>query len=231
MERFYGRFKSLIAITDEVADSYVCRYHIKRPQVVHNLLNVDEILTRSKELLKTPLLGGKKLLYCGRMSHDKGLDRLIMALGRIKKDCGIVGWHLTIVGDGQECTQNENLVAKLGLVTDITFIGMVENPYPYMRAADLLVCPSRAEGLGLVLWEALICNTQVLATDSGGTRTALRDGEWGRLVANNEDALYSGLIDWMNGVNYEPRCGFASVNQAISSMNIETSKEMLSLLK
>lgn len=230
MEVFYRKFKSLVAVTNEVAESYMQRYRIDKPNVVQNLLDIDGIVEKSVAPLEKPLLGDKKLLYCGRMSHDKGLDRLITALWRIKK-IGLGGWHLTILGDGPERVFNERLVEELGLNRDITFIGMVDNPYPYMRAADLLVCPSRAEGLGLVLWEALICNTQVLATDSGGTRTALRDGEWGRLVANNEDALYSGLIDWMNGVNYEPRCGFASVKQAICSMNIETSKEMLSLLK
>lgn len=229
MEKFYDRFNSLIAITEEVADSYIRRYHIKRPQVLPNFLNVADILSKSNVPLRKPLLGDKKLLYCGRMSHDKGLDRLITALGRIKKE-GVVGWHLTVVGDGQERAQNEELAARFDLAEDTTFIGMVDNPYPYMCASDLLICPSRAEGLGLILWEALICKTAVLATDSGGTRTALRGGEWGRLIANDDESLYQGIVDWLKGNNYEPKCGFDAAIKALVEMNAFTQRSLLKLL-
>lgn len=229
MEAFYKKFKSLVAITNEVAESYMQRYRIDKPKVVQNLLDVDGIVEKSYAPLEKPLLGDKKLLYCGRMSHDKGLDRLITALGRIKKN-GLGRWHLTILGDGPERVFNERLVEELGLNSDITFVGMVKNPYPYMRHSSLLICPSRSEGLGLVLWESLICQTAVLATDSGGTRSALRNGAWGHLVANNDESLYQGVVDWLSGNNYGPDCGFKAVNNLLREMNDYTKRQILELL-
>lgn len=229
MESFYGKFKALVAITNEVADSYVQRYRIDKPKVIQNLLDIDGILEKGNVSLGGALLGGKKMLFCGRMSHDKGLDRLIAALGRIKS-VGIDGWHLTIVGDGEEREFNECLGKRLGLGKNLTFVGMVDNPYPYMKHSHLLVCPSRFEGLGLVLWESLICQTAVLATDSGGTRSALRGGDWGRLVDNNDEALYQGLIDWLNGSNYDPKCGFEVINKALREMNELAKRHILALL-
>lgn len=230
MERFYKKFHSLIAITEEVAASYMRRYRIKQPDVIQNLINIDDILFKSNAILPMTMRGEKKLLYCGRMSHDKGLDRLIVVLGRIKKK-GIKGWHLTIVGDGDERSENDELVKSNDLSSDVTFVGMVENPYPYMRAADLLICPSRSEGLGLVLWESLICGTSVLATDCGGTRSALRNGEWGRLVNNDEDSLFEGLMEWYGGADFAPNVDFNLVVQDLRNMNEDSEKRLLKVLK
>jgi glycosyltransferase involved in cell wall biosynthesis len=230
MERFCKKFQSLIAITEEVAESYMRRYRIKRPDVIQNLINIDDILFKSNAILPMTMRGEKKLLYCGRMSHDKGLDRLIAVLGRIKK-LGVKGWHLTIVGDGDERSENDELVKSNDLSSDVTFVGMVENPYPYMRAADLLICPSRSEGLGLVLWESLICGTSVLATDCGGTRSALRNGEWGRLVNNDEDSLFEGLMEWYGGADFAPNVDFNLVVQDLRNMNEDSEKRLLKVLK
>lgn len=229
MEAFYRQFKALVAITNEVAESYIQRYRIDKPKVVQNLLDIDGIIEKSDVPMDKTLLGDKKLLYCGRMSHDKGLDRLIAALGRIKKN-DISGWHLTILGDGPERVINERLVKDLGLNENVTFVGMVENPYPFMRKSDLLICPSRSEGLGLVLWESLVCQTPVLATDSGGTRSALRNGAWGRLVANDDESLYQGIVAWLDGNNYEPDCGFEAVNKSLRQMNEQIKRDILELL-
>ena len=224
MEKFYGRFYRLVAITDEVADSYLKRYKIARPEVIANQLNIDEIVAQSNALE-----GVKHLLFVGRVSHEKGLDRLIRALGKLKRG-GTIGWHLTVVGDGPERSLNEVLVDKLGLKAEVSFVGMVRTPYLFMRYADLLICPSRLEGLGLVIWEALICSTPVLATDSGGPRTALRAGEWGCLVANTDEALLSGLRDYLDGkVDCLPSCGFDTVVRELRTMNGEMCKKVYKL--
>lgn len=229
METFYARFAHLIAISDEVADSYTRWYNILRPDVIPNLLNIDCVLAQSYKIVTCALPSAKNILYVGRISHEKGLDRLISALGRLKVD-GIDGWHLIVLGDGPERGINEKLVQKLNLDDRVTFLGMKENPYKYMRAADLMACPSRSEGFGLVIWEALLCDLPVLSVDSGGTRSALRNGEWGCLVDNNDNALLDGLKAWLKGKDCSPNCGFDAVRQEIKNANDYTAKKLLEVL-
>ena len=229
MEAFYAGFTRLIAISDEVADSYTKWYHIARPDVISNLIDIDGIIAKSGAPLDVPLPKTRNILYVGRISREKGLDRLINTLGRLKAE-GIEGWHLTVLGDGPEREINEKLVKILNLDEHVTFSGMRENPYQFMHAADLLVCPSRSEGFGLVIWEALLCDLSVLSVDSGGTKSALRNGEWGRLVGNNVNSLLEGLKEWLNGKDFSPQGGFGAVKQEIARVNERAAKRTLEVL-
>lgn len=206
---FYNRFTKLIAITNQVADSWQRRYAIeKRPKVIPNLMDIEAIIAKSQmEQNEIRSDGNRNLVFVGRLAPEKGVLRLvriaILLHGEGKR------FVLWLVGEGELREKLSNEISAAHAEKYIRMIGKRDNPYPYMRACDLLVLPSYEEGLGLVLWEALLCGTNVLATECGGPTDALERGRLGQLVDNSDEGIYDGLKGWLDGKTHLP-CGDGS---------------------
>jgi glycosyltransferase involved in cell wall biosynthesis len=84
--------------------------------------------------------------------------------------------------------------SRLGVSGFVHFPGCVEDVRPWLAVFDLLVQPSRSEGLSLAVLEAMAMGLPVVATDVGGMAEAVKDGVTGRLVpAENSVALATAL--------------------------------------
>jgi len=95
---------------------------------------------------------------------------------------------LILVGDGPLRNRLEARAASGSLAGHVTFVGARTDVAEYLRAADLLVLPSRAEGMSNALLEAMACGIPVVASDLPANREVVgRDGRTGCLVAP-EDA-------------------------------------------
>ena len=124
---------------------------------------------------------GKIVVSVGRLSYEKGYDLLIRAFALVKQKHP--EWNLLILGDGVLRQQLERLVVELGLEGRVFMPGAVENPYRYLSRADLYVLPSRIEGFGMVLCEAMACGLAVVAFDCAAqTSEIVRQGVDGILV-------------------------------------------------
>lgn len=159
-------------------------------QVIHNIVLASEILEKAKE--EPPYryeTDGMKILAVGRLSKEKGYDRLIRAAAHLEKKYTFELW---IAGDGGERSALEAMIQQLG-VRSVKLLGFQKNPYPFMRSADLFVCPSYYEGYSTVVTEATILGLPVLTTDCAGMREILDNGNSGCIVENSEEALEQGL--------------------------------------
>ena len=112
---------------------------------------------------------GPYVVCVGRLSEQKGQDLAIEALQMLGQE----GVTLCIVGDGPELERLEALVVDLELEQWVRFVP-AQDPRPFYRAADVVVVPSRWEGMPLVLLEAMACGAAVLATRSAAA--GLTDG-------------------------------------------------------
>ncbi|MCA0277532.1 MAG: glycosyltransferase family 4 protein [Proteobacteria bacterium] len=106
------------------------------------------------------------LLFVGRLLEHKGLDILIRAVAELKA----IGQpqKALIVGRGPEEDSLRQLVESLDLVEDVIFVGALDardDVLSLMKAAKLFVFPSRREGFGLVVLEAMACGTPVVTTN------------------------------------------------------------------
>ncbi len=91
--------------------------------------------------------------------------------------------RLMLLGTGPMLQELQDLAVSLGIADDVAFEGFVQNPLPYMRAADGFVLSSRSEGFGNVLVEAMGCGTPVVSTDCPhGPADILAHGKNGILV-------------------------------------------------
>lgn len=190
-KRNLSQYKALIAITDEVRTAWTQLYEGKLSIgfVIQNQFDIDMIRAKAKEKQSTiPLSTTPNIIYVGRLSEEKGVDRLL----RVARRCHDEGclFNLWLVGDGPQM----ELCKKIASGDDsIHLLGAKSNSIPYIMASDALILPSRKEALGLVLWEALINGVPVVATKAGGTVSALDKGRYGLLVENNEAGLEVGL--------------------------------------
>ena len=138
---------------------------------------IDYLTIKEKELLKTDYI-----LACSRIDDKKDLGTLIKAF-KILKEKYKLKEKLYIVGNGPSKYKYENLVKKYRLEEEVLFLGTKNNPYIWMRNAKLFVHSSLKEGFGMVLVEAMICETMVISTDCPvGPSEILENGKSGILV-------------------------------------------------
>jgi glycosyltransferase involved in cell wall biosynthesis len=132
--------------------------------------------------------GPPVLLSVARLSPPKDIPTLLRAFAKLR---AVRAARLLVLGEGEERSRLQALVAKLGQSADVDLAGYAPNPYPSMAAAAALVLSSRREGLPSVLLEALSLGTPVVSTDCpSGPREILEDGRLGLLVpARNPAAL------------------------------------------
>ncbi|CAO3439839.1 glycosyltransferase family 4 protein [Azospirillum doebereinerae] len=135
-----------------------------------------------------PLSNGPvRLLLVGRLVHQKAVDVMLAALAGLD---GPARPLLTVVGDGPERSALEEQARRLGLEGCVTFAGWVarDRLADTYRAHDVLVSPSRFEGMSLVLQEAMACGLPVVATRIPGSEELIVDGVTGLLVAPEDAA-------------------------------------------
>ena len=120
------------------------------------------------------------LVGVGRLVPIKGFDVLVRALPAIVKEAPAA--RLCLVGDGPDRPALEAEARALGVADRVLLAGAHEEVAPFLAAADLLVAPSRNEGLGKALVEAMALGLPVVATRVGGIPAVVADGQTGSLV-------------------------------------------------
>jgi glycosyltransferase involved in cell wall biosynthesis len=122
----------------------------------------------------------RRVLYVGALVRQKGVDVLVKAFSLLREQDA----ELVIVGDGVERGRLERMCRELGVKAD--FRGYLVDIGAALRDSDVLVLPSREEGLGLVLLEAMARGVPVVATRAGGIPELVVDGENGLLVERED---------------------------------------------
>ena len=130
----------------------------------------------------------------GRLVPIKGFDLLVRALPAVAAQ--IPSTRVVLVGDGAERGRLDALACALGVGARLDLAGEVFGVTTHLAAADVLAVPSRNEGMGRVMVEAMALRIPVVATAVGGIPDVVVDGECGRLVAPEDaDAFSAALIE------------------------------------
>jgi len=191
----------IIAPTGREKD-YLINYYNASPETISIIpcgVNLDIFRIIEKEIARNSLgfNGEGIILFVGRIVPIKGIDKLLMALNHLEN---IERLRLLVIGGDKNCQDEVNRLRRLSkslkIESSVTFLGLVEQeklPYFY-SAADVCVFPSHYESFGLVALESLACGTPVVATDVGGIRSVVRDGETGYIVLDNVPQLLAEKI-------------------------------------
>jgi D-inositol-3-phosphate glycosyltransferase len=182
----------IIATTEREKDDLIRHYGAspERIRVIPCGVNLDLFQPKDKEIARQQLgFGeGKGLLFVGRIEPLKGIDRLLRAMTYLHN-----GHRLRAViigGDGNshnEVERLKRLSRELRIEDSVTFLGVVKHEkLPcFYSAATACVIPSYYESFGLVALESIACGTPVVATDVGGLKSIIHQGETGYVVMDD----------------------------------------------
>jgi glycosyltransferase involved in cell wall biosynthesis len=157
---------------------------VNRVTVIPNPVLNETMQRKADQPIDHPWFAGDGppvILGVGELCARKDFSTLLRAFAKLRsaRPC-----RLVIVGRGRQREALLSLAHHLGVAEDVDLLGFLDNPYPYMRKADLFALTSKCEGLPVVLIEALALGTPAVATDCpSGPREILRDGRYGPLVA------------------------------------------------
>jgi glycosyltransferase involved in cell wall biosynthesis len=152
-----------------------------RRAVIHSGVDIGNY-SPARPSIEGPL----RMVHLGALAPRKGQEYAIEAMALLRE--AEVQTTLTLVGSGPDETMLRQKVADAGLGEMVTFAGAHADPRHFLADADLFVFPSRQEGAGFALLEAMASALPVVASNVGGIPEALVDGKGGRLVPP-EDAV------------------------------------------
>lgn len=166
--------------------------------VLHNVLDYKTIINLSKK--EIPEIKPDKFLFVsvGRLSKQKGYDRLIESASRLNKDD--YNYEIWIIGEGEERENLEDLLEKYN-IKNFKLLGFKKNPYAYISNSDMFICSSRVEGYSTVVTESLILKTPILTTNCAGMDELLENGKYGKIVENNTEGIYIGMKEILDSKN------------------------------
>jgi len=154
--------------------------------VIQNAVDLDELESRSRmpcALAASLDKGGEGTAVVGsvgRLSRVKNYRLLLEAARLVLRERPVT---FVLVGDGPERAALERAAGELGIAASVVFAGWVENPYPLLRAFDVVALTSNSEGFPVVLAEAMGLERPIVATRVGGVEEIVRDGVCGEIIA------------------------------------------------
>lgn len=139
---------------------------------------------------------GSRILTVGTLKPVKNHSLLLRAFAKLDRPDA----RLMFVGDGSERDALLALASKLGISDRVILAGFHSDPTPFYQTADLFALPSKYEGFGNVIVEAMACGTPVVSTDCpSGPAEILGNGCWGRLTpVGDAEALAEAMNDALN---------------------------------
>jgi GalNAc-alpha-(1->4)-GalNAc-alpha-(1->3)-diNAcBac-PP-undecaprenol alpha-1,4-N-acetyl-D-galactosaminyltransferase len=149
-------------------------------------------------------------LAVGRLAPQKGFDTLLLAFADVAPT--LPEWRLIILGDGKMRAELSRRADELGLSGRISFQGYVANPFPWYRAAAVLVHPARYEGMPNAVLEAMSEGVPVIVTtEQSGLNDIVTQGESGLVVPSSSvRALAAAMVQLAQDTALRDRIGKAA---------------------
>jgi glycosyltransferase involved in cell wall biosynthesis len=152
-----------------------------------------EMFRPGSSAVESRLLPRPRVVFTGRLHPQKNLPLLLDAWVAVAQNSRA---NLILVGPGDERHNLVELAASLGISDRVQFVGAVDNPAEYLRAADYFVLPSVAEGMSNSLLEAMATALPCVVSGIGGNTDLICDRHTGRLVgAATADAWSQMLLE------------------------------------
>lgn len=199
--RYYNRMKKAIqsmnacvAVSEKVGESYIKKYSANNVNVIQNVIDDDEIIKKSNLLTQDIEFDKKQLNFIsvGRLDYSKNYEMMLKNAIKLKNEG--FKFKVYIIGDGEEKEKLDKIIIENNMEDVFILCGRRDNPYAYVKNADMFLLSSRYEGLPTVIIEALILHVPCLSTDVAGIKQIL-NGKGGIISKNDEEDFY---IKWKN---------------------------------
>lgn len=192
------RMQGVVLVADSMKKEFPKSIASDRIRVIPNGLNIAELLESSSAPLGEPFTSfidahETVVLGVGRLSREKGFDRLIKAFSDLKQEYPNSG--LIIVGEGAFRSQFEALIEQLDVKGDVLMPGYCDKVPSLLKCSTVLVMPSLTEGLPITLLEAMALRVPVVASAVGEIPKVLGNSSGGELLNDIEPGTVAKAID------------------------------------
>ncbi len=204
-KKSFSNADKIITLTEMMKEDIIDTCGVERDdlKVLPNMVDRKYIEEKAHEEIKEEKLfeddSIPKIISMGRLTEQKGFKYLIKAFKKLLDNNNGKG-KLIIIGKGILGNNLVNYVQKLGIKKKVRFLGFKENPYKYIKKADLFVLSSLWEGFPNAILEAMVCEVPVVSYDcSSGPSDIITSGLDGILVPPKDtDELYRAMEDILN---------------------------------
>lgn len=215
--RAYNKMDGVVCVASDTAKAFQRRFPdcTAEIKVVYNPIDIAKLkkLTSSEELgVRSEVLFHPHLFtiaVCGRLTAPKKLDRVIRLARRIKDEALPI--KIQLIGDGDLREELGVRSEELGVTDIVEFLGFQRNPFPYVKAADMLLSTSGYEGFSLVICEAMALSIPVVATKTAGPMEILDNDKYGLLCDHDDESIYQAVKKMYEDA--ELRCHYAEVGK------------------
>lgn len=167
----------------------------RKVEVVQNIVSPTLIHEMSLESSNVYNNKSTTILSIGRLNQQKGFEMAVEACKKLVEIGYDIKWY--VIGEGEERSKLELMINEYQLCDHFYLIGIKDNPYPYIREADIYVQPSRFEGKSIAIDEAKILNKPIVVTNFTTAKDQITHYENGLIVDMNSTAISEGIIEVM----------------------------------
>lgn len=218
----WGGYDHIVSISEEVTASFLKVFPTLKDKIVliENILSEKFVRERAgdglmfnDESLKSNSLNLKpstlNLLSVGRFSYAKNYDNVPDICKRINSQLSDlnsplrVRWY--IIGFGGDETLIRQKIQEAGMEDHVIILGKKTNPYPYIKACDIYVQPSRYEGKSVTVREAQILCKPVIVTDYTTAPSQIRDSIDGAIVPMDNAGCADGIVDFIKNKDLQSK--------------------------
>ncbi len=203
LDRLCGRYlqQRIIAVSEDLAGILIKQYPANQIKVIENGIEVDNISIHepAEDTTHDNHPGIFTVGIIGRLVPVKRVDIFIMVAQLFQQQHPDFDISFHIYGDGPLRSKLESLNAELKTNNIVYFKGHCEDIAEKIQGLDALLMTSDHEGLPMVLLEAMVLKTPIIAHSVGGITRLLEDGNCGVLVRDNEPSFYVKAIHELAG--------------------------------
>ena len=215
----YRSFDGVAACSEALKQAICTRRGIQVPpkkvRAIHNSIDVEQIRADGLSVRNAqPFPAVKKIVTVANFYPVKGHRVLLEALRHLANDSA-PPFECLLVGEGPERSRLEQQAREAGLGSKVRFIGSRSDIPSILKGSDLFVFPSRWDGLGIAVLEAMAVGLPVVACAAGGVPEIIRNGENGILVPPDDPAA---LADGIRGLLKEPESARRLIAPALETV-------------
>ena len=198
-------YDHIVSISADVTKAFLSVFPTLKDKIleIHNILSADFVRSRAEEMTAEEVArempreeGVINLLSVGRFSHAKNYDNVPAICRIINSQLSIANcqcrWYL--IGYGGEVPLIRQRIAEEGMEGKVIILGKRENPYPFIKACDVYVQPSRYEGNAVTVREAQMLCKPVIVTNYATAASQIQNGIDGIIVPKDNEGCANGIV-------------------------------------
>lgn len=192
--RAYNMMDGVVCVAAVTAMAFQRRFPdcTSELKVIYNPIDIAKIISLSGDDVVKPSEDDVFIIaVCGRLTVPKKLDRVIRLARRIKAEGLRI--KIELIGDGDLKEELRAMSSELDVSDIVKFWGFQRNPFPYVKAADMLLSTSGFEGFSLVICEAMALGVPVVATKTAGPMEILDNDKYGLLCKHDDECIFQAV--------------------------------------